>query len=43
MCGIIFEKTKGVYAEATPKGFFQKGVMRNFAEITRKHVPESLF
>ena len=25
------------------KGFFEKGVMRNFVEFTRKHVPESLF
>ena len=27
------------------KGFFKKGkgVMRNFVEFTRKHVPESLF
>ena len=26
-----------------PKGFFKKGVMRNFAEFTRKHVSESIF
>ena len=25
------------------KGFFNKGVIRNFAESTRKHVLESLF
>ena len=25
------------------KGFFKKGLIRNFAEFTSKHVPESLF
>ena len=25
------------------KGFLKKGVMKNFVEFTRKHVPESLF
>ena len=40
MCDIIFEKTKGVYAEAT---VLKKSDMRNLAEFTRKHVSESLF
>ena len=41
---IIFEKTKGVYAEGVFfKGFFKKGLIRNFAEFTSKHVLESLF
>ena len=43
MRDIIFENTKGIYAEATSKGFFKKGVMRHLVEFTRKHVPEPLF
>ena len=42
VCYIIFENTKGIYSEAPSKGIFKKGVMRNFVEPTRKHVPESL-
>ena len=47
MCDIVFEKAKGrggkvnrasVYAEAAVGRFFKKGVMRNFAEFTRKHL-----
>ena len=40
MCDIIFEKTEGVYAEAT---VLKKSAMRNLVEFTRKHVSESLF
>ena len=43
MCGIIFEKTKGVYAEAIVQRVFKKDLVRNFAEFTSKHVPQSLF
>ena len=44
MCDILFQKTKGGYAEKElSKGFFRKGLIRNFAEFTSKHVPESLF
>ena len=34
MCDIIFEKAKGVYAEATIQRFFKKDLIRNFAEFT---------
>ena len=43
MCDIIFEKTKGVYTEATVQRFFKEDLIRNLAEFTSKHVPESLF
>ena len=43
ICEIIFEKTKGVYEKQPSKGFFKKGLVRNLAEFTSKHVPESLF
>ena len=47
MWDIVFEKVKGgrkvnrasVYAE----GLFKKGVIRNFEEITRKHLKRNLF
>ena len=45
MCDIVFEKMKGgggterVFTQKHPsEGFFQKGVMRNFAKFTRKHL-----
>ena len=32
-----------VFMQKQPsKGLFKKGVIRNFVEFTRKHVPESL-
>ena len=37
-------KTRKVFLQKQPfKGFFKKGVMRNFVEFTRKHFPESPF
>ena len=37
-------KTRKVFMQKQPsKGFFRKGVMRNFVEFTRKHFPESPF
>ena len=37
-------KRRKVFMQKQPsKGFFKKGVMRNFAEFTRKRVPEFLF
>ena len=47
MCVTVFEKAKGrgrkvnrtsVYAEAAARRALKKGVMRNFAEFTRKHL-----
>ena len=47
VCGIVFEKAKGfgrtikrasVYTEGASEGFFKKGIMRKFAEFTRKHL-----
>ena len=56
MCDIVCEKMKGgggteqVFTQKQPsEGFFQKGVMRNFAKFTRKHLcrknetPQKLF
>ena len=52
MCDIVLEKAKGrggtvnrtsVYAEEPSEGFFRKGVLRNFAEFTRKHLWRNLF
>ena len=53
MHDIIFEKVKGrggavnserVFIQKQPsEGFFKKGVMRNFAEFTRKHLCRNLF
>ena len=37
-------KTRKVFMQKQPsKGFFKKGVMRNFVEFARKHFPELLF
>ena len=43
MCDIIFENTKGIYAEATVQSVLLKRCLRNFVEFTRKHALESLF
>ena len=53
MHDIIFEKVKGrggavnserVFIQKQPsEGFFKKGVMRNFAKYTRKHLCRNLF
>ena len=52
MCNIIFEKAKGcgrtvneeIVVQKQPfEGFFKKGVMRNFAEFTRKHMYQNPF
>ena len=39
----FLKRQKVFMQKQLPKGFFEKGVMKNFAELTRKHVPESLF
>ena len=39
-----FLKRRKVFMQKQPsKGFFKKGLIRNFAEFTSKHVLESLF
>ena len=39
-----FLKRRKVFMEEQPsKAFFKKGVMRNFAELTRKHFCQNLF
>ena len=45
MCDIVFEKMKGhggterVFMQTqTSEAFFKKGVLRNFAKFTRKHL-----
>ena len=52
MCDIVFEKAKdrggkvnrrNVYAEVAARRVLIKCIMRNFAEFTKKYVPESLF
>ena len=52
MCGIVFEKAKGgggkvhrtsVYAQTAVARVQTKGVMRNFAESTKKHLSQNLF
>ena len=52
MWDIVFEKTKGcgrtvnrtsVYAEADVRRVFKESVMRNFTELTRKHLCANLF
>ena len=49
MCGIVFEKANSrgrtvnrasIYAEAA---VFEKGVIKNFAEFTRKHLYRNSF
>ena len=43
ICVTLFLKTRKVFMQNQPsKGFFEKGVIRNFVEFTRKHVRESL-
>ena len=52
MWDIVFEKAKGyvgtvnrtsVYAEAAVRRVFKESVMRNFADLTRKHLCANLF
>ena len=43
MCGIIFEKAKGVYGEAAVQMVLKEGVTRNFAEFTKKYLCRNLF
>ena len=41
---LLLLKTWKVFIQKPPsKGFFKKGVTRNFVEFTRKHFPESPF
>ena len=52
MCDIVFQKAKGrdgkvkkrvFMQKQRSKAFFQKGVMGNFTELTRKHLCRNLF
>ena len=43
MCDIILKKRKVFMQKQPSRAFSKKGVTRNFAEFTRKHVLETLF
>ena len=40
---VVFEYVETTYRSSRPEVFFKKGVLRNFAKFTGKHLRQGLF